>query len=193
MIDADSIQKKADRNIRLLLKEKEWLYSQNESDEKKAYVIYQLGKSYYFKHEYAIASEYFEQGLSFDLDETADFVIDMVVSFGYALINSGQEKKALSLSGVYDTFSTDADYLFVMGLIYMKNAFFDLAIETFKIATKCTSCRIEGVNDYLANYNIGVIYECLNNIETALDYYKKCGNYDPAIKRYHCYMNEDGK
>ena len=42
---------------------------------------------------------------------------------------------------------------------------------------------MEGVNDYLANYNIGVIYECLGEKKKALEFYYMCREYGKAIER----------
>ncbi len=61
------------------------------------YLLYQLGKSYYMMGEYGAACDWFAQGLSFDLNPALEYVIDMVETYGYALINSGQEQTALFL------------------------------------------------------------------------------------------------
>ena len=84
------------------------------------------------------------------------------------------------LEGVYDDFCQDADYLFVLGLIYMYNARFEDAANSFLLATTIPKCDVVGVNSYLAYYNIGVILECLGDKANAVNYYKKCKNYSPA-------------
>lgn len=70
------------------------------------------------------------------------------------------------LEAVYDDFKGDADYLFVLGLIYMNNAQFSKAIENFLSATKLPSSVVDGVNSYSAFYNVGVILECLGDKQT---------------------------
>lgn len=173
MLSPEDIQKKADRNIELLIKERDNLERNKASANEMAYVLYQLGKAYYYKGDYKRAADYFDEGLSFDLNERLEYVVDMVVSYGYSLINSGREQEAVKLEGVFDTFSYDADYLFVMGLIYMKNALFEEAIDAFKKATQCPECRVEGTNGYLAFHNIGVIYECTGRANEAKEYYRR--------------------
>jgi hypothetical protein len=42
---------------------------------------------------------------------------------------------------------------------------------------------MEGVNGYLAFYNIGVIFECLGDNNNAIKYYEKCGEYSAAKLR----------
>ena len=43
--------------------------------------------------------------------------------------------------------------------------------------------KMEGVNSYRAYYNIGVIHECLGNVDKARVYYNRCGKYEPALAR----------
>ena len=92
-------KEKAERNIRLLEKELDHLKKQQElrgtqTEEefvsKISYVLYQLGKSYYMEKDYEKACIYFSQGLSYDLEPKLEYVIDMVETYGYALLNSGR-------------------------------------------------------------------------------------------------------
>lgn len=147
------------------------------------YLIYQLGKSYYMAGDYQKSCGYFERGLSYDLNPKLEYVIDMTESYGYALINSGQEEKALFFENIYEEFGHSADFQFLMGLIYMKNARFDAAIAEFEKALLHNDCRNAGVNSYAANYNIGVIHECLGDLDQARQYYQKCGEHQLAKRR----------
>ncbi len=147
------------------------------------YLLYQLGKSYYMAGDYQKSCGYFDRGLSYDLNPKLEYVIDMVESYGYALINSEQEEKALFFENIYEEFGHSADFQFLMGLIYMKNAKFDAAVGEFEKALLHKECRNTGVNSYAANYNIGVIHECLGDLEQARRYYLKCGEHELAKKR----------
>lgn len=175
---------KAERNRRLLLSElAEVTTEKGDEDPQIPYLYYQLGKASYTAGEYARAAEEFEKALVFDLDEHLEYVIDMVETYGYALLNSGQAEKALGFTGIYDAFSDSADFVFLMGLIYMNNALFDRAVGEFKKATGFSTSKNSGVTSYAAWYNIGVIYECLGDKETAHSWYEKCGDYPPAKER----------
>ena len=196
-------KQKARRNIILLEKELERLEAENvsgevsrntlpdsktegnsqEAEEQLPYILYQLGKSYYMAEEYERACDYFSRGLSFDLNPKLEYVIDMVETYGYALINSGQVETALFFENIYEEFGSSADFQFLMGLIYMNNARFDDAISEFMKAASKKECRTAGVNSYSAYYNIGVMQECLGRMEEAKNYYKKCGDYEPALTR----------
>lgn len=177
--DTAQRQKKAQRNIELLQKVLE-------EEDPDPYILYQLGKGYYYKGDYTNASLRFEQMFEMPLNPRLEYVNDMITTYGYALLNSGQEGKALFLENLYDDFSHSADYNFMMGLVYMKNMKLDEAVQSFLAAVQIPECAVEGVNSYQAYYNIGVIYECTGDKKNALQYYRKCGNYKPAregIKR----------
>lgn len=188
---------KAKRNYTLLIQElnrleqetqqeeqpKESAGRNAEENEQIPYILYQLGKSCYMAEEYGKACEYFSRGLSYDLNPKLEYVIDMVETYGYALLNSGQAETALFFENIYEEFGGSADFQFLMGLIYMNNARFDQAMQEFQKATQHKECRSKGVNSYSAYYNIGVIYECLGKKEDAIKYYKKCGDYQQAKRR----------
>lgn len=94
-------------------------------DDRLPYILYQLGKGYYMAGDFQMACAYFECGLYFDLNPKLEYVIDMVETYGYALINSGQAEQALFFENIYEEFGNTADFKFLMGLIYMKNEMFD--------------------------------------------------------------------
>lgn len=147
------------------------------------YLLFQLGQSYFGLSEYARALPYFEQALSMDVNEQEEYVQTLVESYGYCLIDLKLFEKALELEGVYSVFSRRADFLFLMGLVYMNNAMFEDAIREFLKAAQTADYAAEGVNSYLAYYNAGVIYECTGRLPEAVSLYQKCGNYKPALQR----------
>lgn len=169
-------REKAERNIRLLKRELE----ENGDD---PYLLYQLGKSCYLKEDYNAAAESFSKGLCFDLDPSLEYVIDMVETYGYALLNAGRAGEALQFENIYEEFGQTADFRLLMGLIYMNNEMFDAAVREFMRAAECRTAKVQGANTYLAYYNAGVIAECLGQTRQAAAYYKQCGAYEPAKRR----------
>jgi hypothetical protein len=135
------------------------------------------------EEDYISARDYFEQALSFDLDPQLEYVQDMVESYGYSLLNTEQYQTALQLLNVYDEFAHSADFIFLTALILINNGKFLEAVNEFLKATEYREAKMEGVNSYLAFYNIGIIYECLGDKPNALKYFKMCGEYDAAKKR----------
>ena len=169
------LEAKTKRNIELLLQEL--------SKKEDPYILYQLGKSFYMQGDYSEALSYFERATGYDLNPALEYVVDLVVSYGYTLINTNQVEQALMFENLYEEFSYSADFVFLMGLIYMNNACFEAAVNEFAKAKNYPSCNLSGVNSFLADYNIGVIFECLGHVEEAVAYYKNCPNYEKALKR----------
>lgn len=172
--DSSTLQKKAERNIKLLKKELE-------TSPEDPYLYFQLGQSYFVMNDMENAYSTFQKGLEFDVNPNAQYVKTMVVSYGHSMLNLKKYEEALSFESIYDAFSSYADFVFLMGLIYMNNALFDDAVAQFLQATKLQVYSVQGVNSYLAYYNIGVIYECVGMPGEALEYYKMCSEYEPAL------------
>ena len=174
----EKIANKAERNIRLLKLD---LIENGDNP----YILYQLGKSYYMLGNYSNSCEYFGRALSYDLNPRLEYVQDMVETYGYALVNTGNAVVAEELLGnseVYEAFCRWADYCFMMGIVYMNCEKYEKAIEQFEEAIN-RPARMEGTNSYKAYYNIGVILECLGKLTEAVYYYKQCGSYQAAMAR----------
>ena len=168
--------KKAARNKDLLLKELE----QNPAD---PYILFQIGKCYAAMQDKESASKYYEQALELPLNPDYSYVQDMIISYGYCLLDQKRFKDALGLEAVSQDLKNNGDFMFLLGLIHMNNAMFDLAIQDFLVATHATNYSVEGVNSFKSFYNIGVIYEVSGSKNKALEYYRKCRGYSPAIER----------
>lgn len=170
------MQEKSRRNIALLEAE----LAKEGPD---PYLYYQLGQSYRRLGDSEKAFDCFDAGLSMEVDPALDYVKTMVESYGYTLLDLKRTGEALGLAELYETFAVRADFVFLMGLIYMNNGLFDDAVAEFKKSTSMEEFSVDGVNSFMANYNIGVIYECTGNVEEARIYYQKCGEYEPAKAR----------
>jgi len=153
------------------------------------YLYFQLGKTNYLMKDYITSCSYFEKALTIELDLRLEYVEDLIETYGYALINSGKYSEAMSLENYLDLYSNSSDFYFLMGLIYMNNAKFTQAVESFLICTKFLSSKVEGITTYSSYYNIGVIYDVLGFKEKAIKYYDICGEYEPAIKRLKAKLN----
>lgn len=172
----EEMQAKSRRNIALLENELN-------TEGPDPYLYYQLGQSYRKLHDYEQALHYYDLGLAIDVDPAMDYVQTMVESYGYTLLDLNRSQDALNLLGVYDDFARHADFVFLMGLIYMNNGLLDEAVNEFRKATTMEEFSVDGVNSYKAYYNIGVIYECAGYPEEARTAYRSCGNYKPALAR----------
>ncbi|MCI8358437.1 MAG: glycosyltransferase [Lachnospiraceae bacterium] len=167
---------KYQRNFTLLKK-------QLETDPENPYLYYQLGKSCEIIEDYADACVYYGKGLSFDLDPELAYVQAMVVSYGNALLRTGQAEAALGFEGIYDAFSPLADFVYLMGNIYKENQMYEQALEQYQKAIGIPLCRLEGANSFLPVYRTGEICEIFGDITAAVSCYRKCGEFAPAINR----------
>ncbi|MEA4825994.1 MAG: glycosyltransferase, partial [Clostridium sp.] len=169
---------KIQRNIDLLKKA-------IESEVENPYLHYQLGKSYFMGKDYVDANVAFKKALPLVDNFNYEYAEDLVESYGYSLIHLNMFKEALNLT-TYEKFYKDSpDFLFLIGLIYMNNANFQKAAETFLECTEFKDGKIEGITSFLPLYNIGVIFECLGFKEEAIKYYKLCGDYPLAKERVY--------
>lgn len=173
--EADMAEKSR-RNIALL-------ETQLEREGPDPYLYFQLGQSYRRLEDAGKACENFDAGLSLEVDPSLDYVKTMVESYGYTLLDLKRSREALGLAELYDIFAVRADFVFLMGLIYMNNGLFDAAVAEFEKSVTIEEFSVDGVNSYMAYYNIGVIYECTGHIREARTYYQKCGSYAPAKAR----------
>ncbi len=167
---------KLERNISLLLIS----IKNNPTD---AYLHYQIGKSYYKKRDFQKAYESFANSISLCTDFRLEYVEDLVESYGYTLLKCEKYSEAMELKKYQVYYENSPDYNFVMALIYMNNGRFQEAVESFENCIGDKEGKLEGINSYLPNYNIGVIYEALGINETAIMHYQKCGGYHLAEQR----------
>ena len=167
---------KVKRNNTLLLK----MLEENPND---PYLYFQLGQSYNAIHDDENACYYYGKGLEYDVDPALEYVQMMVIGYGYSLLHLERFDTALLFENIYEEFATTADFVNLMGLIYLRNGFPIKAMKEFLKATSFSTASVEGANTFIPTYNMGCINEVLGNLETAIILYKKCGNFQPALER----------
>jgi predicted glycosyltransferase len=167
---------KAKRNLDILLA--------SEHDYPDSYTYFQIGQSYYIMGDYENACRYFEKGLNFDLSPESEFVQLMIVHYGYSLLNMDRGEDAqLFLEQVYSYFDFLADFLMVIGTVYIRNEHYMKAALQFIKATQTEKFFTLGTNSFRAYYHLGAVYEMIGQPENALLFYEKCGAYDLAQER----------
>ena len=159
------------------------LEKQAGADPENPYLYYQLGKTCEILEDFSRACTYYDKGLSFDLDPELAYVQAMVVSYGNALLRSGQAETALGFEGICDEFSSVTDFVYLMGNIYQDNGMYEKALEQYQRALQMPPGRQSGTNSFLPFYQSGIIFETLGSPESAAALYRKCGDFAPALKR----------
>jgi len=171
-----SATNKLDRNIKLLIK----AIQDNPED---SYLYYQLGKSYYKAKDYKKAADNFYKAITLCTNFQYEYAEDLIESYGYSLLQCQRYADAMELINYRHYYENSPDYHFIVGLIYMNNGYFEEAVKSFEKCIGLKEGKIEGINSYMPNYNIGVIYEVLGLKEQAVFYYKRCGQYPLAVER----------
>lgn len=164
---------KARRDLKILLDN---LTQYNDS-----YSYYQIGQCYYILEDYKTAINYYEKGLSFDLDPHSEYVQIMVVNYAKCLLLTEQIQKAHDFyKSIYHLFDTFADFVFLNGQInYLLENYIQAGLDFLK-ATSLTDFKLEGCNSYRAYYHLGLIYAKMGDYQLSKKFFLKCGNYTPA-------------
>lgn len=174
-MDADARAKKAQRNLTLLQKQ---LLDRPDDP----YTLYQLGKAYEIVNDAVNACKYFELAIRPELDPELAYVQELVISYGEALLSTGQTARALSFEEIYDSFATTADFVYLMGIIYLRNERYEEALEQFEKALTFPTARKNGANTFLSYYEIGLILCMISEWDAARSWFLRCGEYPPAQK-----------
>lgn len=153
------------------------------TDPDNPYLYFQLGQSYNMLHDDEKAVYFYEKGLSFDVNPKKEYVQMMVIGYGYALLHLERYEAALQLQNIYDAFATSADFICLMGLIYLRTGNLLSAMSEFLKALSCPVAHMEGANSFIPYYNMGCINELMGDKKTALALYHKCGNFAAALIR----------
>lgn len=172
----EEMELKTRRNNELLFK----MLADNPND---PYLYFQIGQSYNSIHDDANAAYYYGKGLEFDLDPRLEYVQMMVIAYGYNLLHLERYEEALAYRNIYEEFATGADFVCLMGLIYLRNGLVIQAMKEFLRATTFENARTEGANSFIPTYNMGCINEVLGDTSAAIALYKKCGSFKPALDR----------
>lgn len=172
----EELTKKAERNNKLLLQ----MLEETPDD---PYLYFQIGQSYNMLHNDEKACYYYGKGLEFDVNPKWEYVQMMVIGYGYALLHLERYDDALQYQNIYDEFSFTADFVCLMGLIYLRNGMVVRAMAEFIKATSFETASTEGANSFIPTFNMGCINEVLGDRDTAITLYQKCGDFKPALDR----------
>lgn len=173
---AEEMEAKRVRNMSLLEKELE-----KHPDD--PYLYFQLGQEYYCMDNYEIAAEYYSKVLTFDLSPSLEYLRLTIQAYGNCLLHLNRIEEALQFEQIYDTFCNNPDFAFLMGRIYYSAGQPIKAMSEFIKATSMDNPYAEGTNTFLSWYYMGLINERMGDLNSAVTFYQKCGDFAPAQKR----------
>lgn len=172
----EELEAKRIRNMTLLQKELE-KYPDD------PYLYFQIGQEYYCMDDYETAVRYYSKVLEFDLSPTLEYLRLTIQAYGSCLLHLNRIDEALQFEQIYSTFATNPDFVFLMGRIYYRSGQPIKAMSEFIKATSMDNPCSEGTNTFLSWYYMGLINEQMGNPDAASVFYKKCGNFEPAVKK----------
>ena len=172
---AEHIIQKTHYSISLLLKMAE--------EKQNPYLYFQLGQAYSYLEDYENACYYYEKGFEYDVEPKQQYIQLMMISYGYALLNQQYYEYALSLKNIYHEFDISADFVCLMGFIYLENNMLVEAMQQFTRATSINKTFATGNNSFIPTYYMAYINELCGDTENAVFLYEKCGNYQPALDK----------
>lgn len=172
----EELDAKSLRDIRLLEK-------QLESEPDNPYLYFQIGQSYLVMRNQEKALHYLQLAMGHNPPVGPDYSRILIKNYGELLITSDQAEAALALLKYYDSYQNNADYLCLIGKIYIQLNNPLKALPEFIKALTAPEYDSPDSRKEIPSYFIGHIYQCYGQLDIALEHFKKCGDYPPALKR----------
>lgn len=172
----EELREKVERNNTLLFQELE-------KEPENPYLYFQIGQSYNMIYDYENSYRYYHKALAYDVNPEHEWVQMMIIAYANAMLHTGRQAEALQLEAVYDVFASTADFLCIMGRIYLANGQYIKAMMEFVKAIHCPVARETGTNSFIPIYNMGLINEMMGDIPTALMHYRNCGDFPMAVEK----------
>lgn len=172
----DALDAKAMRDIRLLEK-------QLEIEKENPYLYFQIAQSYLVMRQEEKAFPYYVEAMKRNPSTELDYTRVLVKNYGELLLTYDKAEEALSLLSYYDAYENNADYLCLIGKIYLQLNQPLRALPEYIKALTAPSYDSPDARREIPSYHIGYIYECFGQTEIARSHYEKCGDYPPALER----------
>lgn len=174
--DQAALDEKALRDMRLLEK-------QLEIEKDNPYLYFQIAQSYMIMRREDDAFPYFEQAMQLHPSTRFDYTRILIKNYGTMLLTYGRAQEALSLLSYYDDLKDYADYLCLIGNIYLELNDPLHALPEFIKALTAPHCDATDARKEIPSFCIGRIYEGFGMKDIARTHYENCGAYPPALER----------
>ncbi len=163
--DVYNSKDKYTRNKELILMELE--------KKKDYYLIMHLAKSYMSVKNYSEAIKHLEEVLNNKDCYKYTYYKESVIEYIKALLNTNQFEKALLCEKYWERCSSEDNYIYFMGHVFMKNAFFEKAMNCFLMIINCENPKISKDKAY---YSLAQMFETLGFVDESKEYYNMCSN-----------------
>lgn len=170
---AEKLYEKSMRDIELLLPE-------IEKNPEEPYYYFQMAQSYLCMREREKAFEYFQMAMDRNPPPEEDYTRILVCNYGNILLDNNKPEEARSLLTFYENFGANADYLCMIGVMYLQLNQPLKALPEFVKALSAPSR--DSVESKIISYYIGYIYEVFGQKDIARQHYQRCGEFEPALE-----------
>lgn len=170
---AEKLSEKAMRNIELLL-------SEIKKNPEEPYYYFQIAQSYLCMREHEKAFAYFKMAMDRNPPPKEDYTRILVCNYGNILLDNNKPEEARSLLSYYDNYSDNADYLCMIGVMYLHLNQHLKALPEFVKALSAPSR--DSIEKQVISYYIGYIYEVFGQKDIARQHYLRCGEFEPALE-----------
>ena len=144
------------------------------------YYYFQMAQSYLCMREHERALEYFQMAIERNPAPEEDYTRILVCNYGNMLLDREKTEEASSLLSFYEYYGNNADYLCMIGVMYLQRNQLLKALPEFVKALSAPSR--DSVEPQVISYYIGYIYECFQQKDIARQHYQKCGEFEPALE-----------
>ncbi len=168
----DSVAKKknkAARNIELLN-----LALEKEED---MYLTMQLAKSYIRNGEYNEAIVQLEKIIFKEELVKYEYYVKSVSEYVRCLINLNQSAAGMICETFWDRCCEDSVYVYYMGHIYLRNKYYEKAVDCFLSILNKEDAEISKV---MVLFSLGQLFAIVEMYEESLMYFEMCGDYGTA-------------
>lgn len=169
----NKLNEKAMRDIELLIPE-------IEKNPNEPYYYFQMAQSYLVMRNHEKACEYFEKAIKRNPSPKEDYTRILVCNYGNMLLDAARYDEAAAMLSYYEHYSNNADYLCMIGTIYLNT---NQPLKALPEYVKALSAPTrDSVENKVISYYIGIIYESFNQKDIARQHYQRCGDFEPALE-----------
>lgn len=176
LMPQEKLNEKSMRNIELLFKDLN-------AGDTNPYTYFQIAQSYLVMRQEEQALPYYRLAMEHNPPIDNAYTRILVKNYGEILLTYGKAEEALSLLSYYDAFQNNADYLCLIGSIYLQLNNPLKALPEFIKALTAPEYNSPSAKKEIPSFYIGHIYQCFGQIDIAKSHFKRCGDYPPALER----------
>lgn len=170
---AEKLYEKSMRDINLLLPE-------IEKNPDEPYYYFQMAQSYLCMREHERAFEYFKMAIDRNPAPEEDYTRILVCNYGNMLLDVEKPQEVQPFLSFYDHYCNNADYLCMIGVMYLQ---LNQPLKALPEFVKALSAPTrDSVESRVISYYIGCVYEAFQQTDIARQHYLKCGEFEPALE-----------